>query len=270
MSTLDISIVILNYNTFDLTVQCVKSVLEKTSGVSYEVIVVDNASPEGRADDFKKEFPEIVLIKSEKNMGFAKGNNLGVAAARGQFILLLNSDTLLRSNVAETLRNFLVAQQHVAAVSARLEYPDGNVQHCCQRFPSVKYRLFELFRLQKVFRNSGGRILMGSFFDHKSIAYPDWIWGTCFMFRKDLLKQLPGEKLADEFFMYGEDMQWCMEFRKRGYSIAFESAAVVVHLMGKSAGAKNELMNKNRQSFMNLYYSPFHQWCIRVLDKLLA
>ena len=256
MSALDVSIVIINYNTFDLTVQCVKSVLDKTSHVSFEIIVVDNASPEGRADDFKKEFPEIVLVKSETNLGFAKGNNLGLSVARGQFILLLNSDTLLRNNVAEVLRNFLITQPNVAAVSARLEYLDGSPQHCCQRFPSVKYRMFELFRVQKIFRQSGGRILMGSFFDHNSIAYPDWIWGTCFMFRKDLLKQLPGEKLADEFFMYGEDMQWCMEFRRIGYSIAFEPAAIVVHLMGKSGGAKNDLMNKNMQAFMNMYYSP--------------
>jgi GT2 family glycosyltransferase len=238
--------------------------------LDYEIILVDNNSSENLPVEFKKKFPEITLIESPINVGFAKGNNLGIAQAKGKYILLLNSDTLLLNNAISRAVSFLEKENNVAVVSARLEYPDGTVQHNCQRFPSIKYKLFELLRLQKLL---GGRIddkiLLGSFFDHNSIVYPDWVWGTFFMFRRESLSKLPNQKLADDFFMYVEDVQWCMQFKKIGYKVAFEPSAKVVHLMGKSGGKKNELMEKNMKLFMNMYYSPFHQTCIRLLDKLL-
>ncbi|HEY3402700.1 MAG TPA: glycosyltransferase family 2 protein [Ohtaekwangia sp.] len=267
---MDVSIVIINYNTFTLTSQCIESIVKNTTGISLEIILVDNASTEVSADTFLEKYPFIILIKNPVNSGFAKGNNLGIEKAKGRFVLLLNSDTILKNNVALILMQFLEKHPPVAAVSARLEYPDGSVQHCCQRFPSVFYQLFELLRLQKILpRKTGNRILMGAFFKHDTVAYPDWIWGTCFMFRRDLLKELPNNKLADDFFMYGEDMQWCMEFRRIGYTVAFQPTAVVIHFMGKSGGAKSGMMEQHGERFLKLYYSFPHRFVIKGLMKIL-
>lgn len=267
---MDVSIIIVNYNTFRLTCQCIESIVERSEGFSYEIILVDNCSTEVDAGEFKKRFPEIVLISSDQNVGFAKGNNLGIREAKGKYILLLNSDTVLKNNAILLCKAHWDNYPHTAVVSARLEYADGTVQHNCQRFPSIRYKLFELFRLQKlVSRKRRGTILFGSFFDHDAPAFPDWVWGTFFMFRRELLTTLPEHKLADNFFMYGEDMQWCLEFRRRGYAIAFEPAAKVIHYMGQSGGTAKIWMEQNADIFMKKYYNPLSRWAIRNLDRLL-
>jgi GT2 family glycosyltransferase len=267
----EVSIIIINYNTFKLTVDCIRSVVGKTKDVSYEIIVVDNASPHDNADEFLILFPQIVLVKSKNNLGFAGGNNLGIARARGKFILLLNSDTVLVNDAISIAVQKLESDASLGVVGAQLLYENGKIQHNCQRFPSIKYKLFELLRLQKLLgKKIGGRILLGSFFGHDEAIYTDWIWGTFFMFKKDILQKLPGEKLADEFFMYVEDMQWCMEFRKRGYRVAFEPEAKVIHYMGGSGAAQREFIRKNEDIFMKRYYSGVERKLIALLDKLLT
>lgn len=272
MTPLDpqVSVIIVNYNTFELTCKCVQSILEKTEGCSYEIIIVDNASTEAAIKNINILFPGVTLVVSEVNLGFAKGNNLGISRAKGDYILLINSDAELQNDAISICLNFLQQEKKVAAVSAVLKYPDGRTQHNCQRFPSIKYKLFELFRLQKVFtRVKSGKILLGFFFNYAEVVYPDWVWGTFFMFERRLLSLLPEKKLADDFFMYVEDMQWCMEFRKLGYSIAFQPAAVVTHHMGKSGGAKSTLIDENMNQFMERYYTRFERFIIRCLDRLL-
>lgn len=267
---MDISVIIINYNTFELTCSCITSVMEQACDYTYEVILVDNASTEIRSSAFLERFPSITLIESPVNVGFAKGNNLGILRAHGEYILLLNSDTVLKNDAIGICLSFLGADPSVAVVSGRLEYPDGQVQHNCQRFPSMRYKLFELFRLQKLLpKRVGGKILLGSFFDHNSVAYPDWVWGTFFMFDRALLKKLPGEKLADDFFMYVEDVQWCMDFRRLGYKVAFQPMAKILHYGGKSGGLKPELMHTNEKRFMHLYYSRAERFFIRILDRFL-
>jgi GT2 family glycosyltransferase len=268
---MEISIVIINYNTFDFTCKCIESILKYTYSIVYEIILIDNASTEIEPNEFKKLFSDIILIKSDQNVGFSKGNNLGISVAKGEFILLLNSDTTFKNNVPLILHNFLISHENIAAVSGRLEYPDGTIQHNCQRFPSLRYRLFELFRLQKILPgNKGGKVLFGFFFDYKSVAYPDWIWGTCFMFRKNLLHMLPEKKLADDFFMYGEDIQWCLEFKKIGYGVAFDPSAEIIHCVGKSGANRLELMDENMQSFMSRYYSLLHRKFLKLIDSFFV
>lgn len=242
-----------------------------TRGVTYEIILVDNASTETTPDQFAKKFPSVTMIASTENLGFSKGNNAGIAKANGEVILLLNSDTLLKNDAVTICYQFLKEHPDTGVVSARLEYPDGSVQHNCQRFPSVRVKLFELLRLQKVFGKAiGGRVLFGYFFDHQTRAFPDWVWGTFFMFPKRLLAELPEQKLADTFFMYVEDMQWCMEFQRRSHRVAFEPCAIVIHLSGKSGGSRSTSIAANIHTFMTMYYSALHRRLISLLDFLLA
>ncbi len=265
-----VSVVIVNYNTFEVTCECIRLVKEKTQNLYYEIIVVDNASKEIDPDMFLKYFPEVILIKSETNVGFARGNNLGVAVAKGEFILLLNSDAFLQNNVALLLVNFLKEHPDVAAVTGHLRHADGRIQHNCQRFPSIRYQLFELFRLQKIVpRRIAGKILYGSFFDYKSVAFPDWIWGTCFMFSPSILKTFPGNELPTDYFLYVEDVQWCMEFRQRGYKVAYVPNAQVIHLLGKSGGNAQQAMKQNLKSFIDKYYALWHRSVILFLEGLL-
>jgi GT2 family glycosyltransferase len=267
---MDLSIIIVNYNTFELTSACIQSILEKTSISSYEIILVDNASTEISPGEFLKIFPFVKLIENKINVGFAKGNNLGIAQAKGIFILLLNSDIILENDAISICLNLLKSDSRIGIVGAQLKFPDGRIQHNCQRFPAIGYKLFELLRLQKLLGQAiGGRILLGAFFNHQKKVFPDWIWGTFFMFKKEILQQLPGQKLADDFFMYGEDMLWCLSIKKLGLRIAFSPEAKVIHYMGGSKASKNELMIHNLNLFMLQNYSRFERGMISFLDRLL-
>src|SRR5689334_20904410 len=124
---MDASVVIINYNTFDLTSNCIRSVIQYTTGGSYEIILVDNASTERDARDFLKEFPQLRLIKSEVNGGFAHGNNLGVEIAKGEYILLLNSDTVLREDSIFKCLNFMKEGQNIGVAGCRMIFPGGSV-----------------------------------------------------------------------------------------------------------------------------------------------
>ena len=267
---MDISVIIINYNTFSLTINCIQQIKAKTTRISYEVILVDNASTERDASDFIHFFPEIVLIKNDSNFGFARANNIGIEKSKGEYILLLNSDAFLKNNAIKVTYDFLKKNPFVAVVTGKLLYPNGQIQHNCQRFPSVAYIFFELLRLQKMSGSKiGGRVLFGPFFDYNSIAYPDWVWGTFFMFKKTLIKELPDQKLNDEYFMYGEDMQWCMDFRKLGYEVAFHPNAIIEHAMGASGASKNEMIRKNHLLFLKRNYANWKIAVILFLNKLL-
>ena len=265
----DISIIIINYNTYRLTKEAIQSVIEKTKGCTYEIIVVDNHSDED-ASPLREQFPFINYIQSDKNLGFAAGNNLGIQNAKGEYVLLLNSDTLLKNDAVSIILNYLKKNPKLAVASSRLEFPDGRLQHACQRFPSIKYLGIELFRLQKLWsKEKRGRVLLGAFFDHKTAIISDWVWGTFFMFKRDLLKQLPEGKLSKTFFMYGEDRQWCMEFRKLGYEVGYEPRAQVIHLMGASNGEKEKWIKENEEKFLQLYYPLAEQLLIKFMNRLL-
>ncbi|MCA8833437.1 glycosyltransferase family 2 protein [Hymenobacter pini] len=268
---IQVSIVVINYNTFALTTACLESIIAHTHGVSYEIILVDNASVETRPAVFKERFPAIKLVASEKNLGFAGGNNLGIAVAEGEVILLLNSDTYLEDDAITKAYTYLKQHKEVGVVSTRLTYVQGGNQSPAQRFPSVRYYLIELLRLQKLLpKRTRQKLLLGAFFDHSFTTEADWVWGTFFMFRRELLQQLPNGKLNDDFFMYCEDIQWCWDIRKLGYQIHYYSDASVVHVMGGSSGKKNVLNTDNRKTFLQKNYAGIHYKSIVLLEKLLG
>lgn len=269
---MDLSIVVINYNTEELTRSCIRSVIQHTSGLQYEIILVDNASTKPLDEaGFRKDFPKVRLIMSPKNLGFAGGNNLGIEQAKGRYVLLLNSDTYLTENALFRLYDFMMAHPKAGAASARLIYPDGRHQSVAQRFPSVRYGMIEFLRLQKFMsRRSAGKLLLGAFFDHDETVQADWVWGACFIFPRKLLAELPEKKLDDQFFMYYEDMQWCMDIKRLGYEICFVADAEVVHLMGGSSARKSELMQQNGAIFMQRNYRPSEIRWIKKLEGWLS
>jgi GT2 family glycosyltransferase len=268
---MDVSIIIVNYNTPELTSNCIQSVLNFTKGIEYEIILVDNASTNCDPQEFKHYFPSIKLVLSKKNLGFAGGNNLGIKEAIGRFVLLLNSDTYLQENAILKAYNYIRTRDKVGVVSVRLIFPDGRLQSACQRFPSIKYCLLEMFRVQKILpKKVSGRLLLGSFFKQDENIKVDWVWGTFFMFPKQILSQLKKGELDDSLFMYGEDMQWCWDISKLGYEVHFCSEAEVVHIMGGSNANKSAMMNSNLKKFKKENYSFFYSVVLTLFEKLLT
>lgn len=261
----DVSVILINYNKPELTKDCILSILEHTQKVSFEIIVIDNASTKGNIDSITQVDERVRLIKSPENLGFAKGNNLGIMHANGNTILLLNNDTLLINDAISIAYDFLYSKPNAGVVSARLQYPDGAIQYCAQALPEIKFLLIEFFRLQKLMpAKTREKILLGTFFDHNRNIKAGWVWGTFFMFKKEILEKMPGQKLADDFFMYNEDMQWGIETKRAGYETWFCADARVIHLEGQNS-FKGEMANKNFDILMNKYYgATYYNWYKRI------
>ncbi len=256
----ELSIIIVNYNTFQLTSACIESIYQHTCDVDYEIILVDNASPECPPDLFKKKFPEIHLIKSQENLGFARGNNLGLQQASGEYILLLNSDTELVQNTLYECLQKIKSDPRLGVLSAGLMYPDGTLQAAAQRFPSLRIELVELFRWHYFMsRARRADYFLGFYFDHQSEKEVDWVWGTFFLTSRAVITQLPDAKLPDTFFMYYEDVQWCYLIRKMGYKVLYYPQSKVIHHLSASLSASvktdrefRKLLNTTRHEIIFL------------------
>ncbi len=227
----DLSVIVVNYNTFDYTAKCLESVLAHCNEIDKEIILVDNASNEKDPAAFKKQFPSIHLIESKVNLGYAGGNNLGIAEARGRYILLLNSDVLIQNNVIEEALRFMKDHPKTGAMSTRLVYPDGRHQPVANRFPFIQYEILELLRVHKLVNLS--RVMLGPFFDHEKAVGADWIWGAFFMMSRQALHALGG-KLPEDFFMYVEDLQWCYQIKKAGFRVDYYPCGDVIHYVSQS------------------------------------
>lgn len=251
-----VSIILLNYNNLKYTFDCIQSIFKQAYRSEIEIIVVDNASTIGNPNELKEQFPQIKLVRNNMNRGFAGGCNDGIAHATGEFILLLNNDTVLLNNAIDLVADYLSAHSDVGVATCRVESSDGTPQHNCQPFPLRWKQWLEMSRLHKIVPPSTrAKILWGPYFSYDRIAYPDWVWGTFFMFRRSLLNIFPDKKLTETFWMYIEDMEWCWIARKAGYKIAFVPEARILHYGGganHSAEAKR-MMQENLIKFKQMY-----------------
>lgn len=262
-----ISVIIINYNTFELTKKCIESVIAQSEGIALEIIVVDNGSVEVNPMQFLTCFPDIKLVKSEKNIGFAKGNNLGIMHATGDFVVLLNSDTVLLNNAIEQLASFLECNRKAGLVSAQLTNPDGSIQYSANTFPSIGKELYLLLRLKWILpRLLNEKILGGKLVSQSRETATGWVWGTCICFRRELLQFFPNGRLHDDFFMYFEDVQWCFFIRKvLNLKIYYLPTAKLLHYGGAS-GLDTDFVSK----YITRILPNQYKWMVSEKGKLYA
>jgi len=272
-----VSVIIINYNTFILTCNCIESIINYTKGVAYEIILVDNNSTECDASLFKQRFPGIILVKNPTNAGFAKGNNLGISHASGDIVLLLNSDTYLTEDAIGNAAMALKMQPGTGVLGVKMRYPNGSIQHTARRFRSIGWEFLDLFRFIPMLMpyKKRAKLMLGKYFKADFNTYCDWLNGAFFMFPKAVLSSLPGNKLDERFFMYGEDHLWCWQIKQAGYNCYFYSETSIVHINNGSTSKQKQLrllkvMMRNELAIMWarnkgwLYYMLF---CLIYLSK---
>ncbi len=253
---IEVSIIIINYNQEDLTKSCVESILRRTISTQYEIIVVDNASLTGNIKQTMSAFPNVKLLKSESNLGFARGNNLGISVSSGDYILLLNNDTVLINEAIDLAYNKISNDPTIGVLSSALVGRNEKYQYPAERFPSVKRELQELFRLNKgMSKHEKDKYYLGSAHDPSIEIDCDWVWGTFFMFSRDLLFEMPAKKLPDTFFMYAEDLQWCWIVKGLGYRILYYPKAIVLHY---GAASDQESLNEIERYYKKVLPNQFY------------
>lgn len=228
---MDLSIVIVNYNSRGKLLACLDSIYRnKAVGLSYELIIVDNASNDDLSD-LPRSYNNLRLIVSAKNLGMGGGNNLGIAAASGNYILVLNPDTLVREQAIKIMFDYLVKNPMVGLVGPKLLYPDGSRQDSCSRFPNIFMPVLRRTFLGKIFRESCAKFTMNDF-DHDSIRSVDWLMGSCLMFKKhlDLGEGCDFQPRFDErYFMYFEDIDLAKQVWTKGFQVVYNPEAVLIH-----------------------------------------
>lgn len=241
-----VSVIIINYNTFELTCNCIRSVIEKTT-CEYEIVLVDNASTECSSDLFKHLFPTIKLIKNPINSGFASGNNLGISESSGDILLLLNSDTFLTEDAISKTFHYLELHNEIGVIGCRMSYSDNSLQFTARRFRSIWWEFLDIFRfiLWLIPYKQRAKLMLGKYFNSDFNTSCDWLNGAFFMFRKDILLKLPNQKLDERFFMYGEDHLWCWQIQQLGYMNFFFSETSIVHISGGSSSLEKQLKLRN-------------------------
>lgn len=242
VKNLDLSIIILNYNTQDWLQNCLEKIdAFPPQNIKGEVIVVDNASSDGSVEMVKNKFPAVRLIQSAENGGFSKGNNLGIRKALGRYIMLLNSDTEFTPDTHLEKIVWLMDQNpEIGVTTPRLQLPDGSLDLASHRGEPTPWAAFTYFsKLEKYFPNIP---LFGQY--HQTWKNFDEIHeieacsGGAMIVRASALKKVG---LLDEtFFMYAEDLDWCRRFREAGYKIYYYPDSVVIHHKYKSGRGKNK------------------------------
>ncbi len=225
-----LSIIILNYNTLDLTLACINSLLkeykEEVADEKLEIIVVDNNSTDNSVLSLKKLVPKIKLVESAENLGFSKGCNLGAEVATKEYLLFLNSDTQVKDNHFFKMVEFLKGNKDIGILGGKLKNTDGTIQPSCGKF----YNLFNLFLVLLGFERT--KLLR---FSPKVTKRVDWVSGACLMIKSDVFKDIG--KFEKDIFMYMEDQELCYKAKLRGFLTYFYKDVEIIH---KERGSSNK------------------------------
>jgi GT2 family glycosyltransferase len=230
-----LSIVIICWNDLKVISDCLKSIYENTWGSDFEVIVSDNGSLDGSVDYIQKHFGKVRIVENGANLGFAKGNNAGIRVAQGEYILILNPDTIIHNGALEKLLGFAERHPEAGAFGCRVLNPDGSLQHSARPIPTVFGWLVCALYLR----------WLGHFSTvFASDLYPGWDGrsermigfqgGCCVLFRSELLRRLGG--FDERFFYHFEETDLCCRVWKTGSSVLFYPGAEITHLGGQSVG----------------------------------
>ncbi len=231
---IELSILIVNYNVKDFLSQCLNSVFKSNVNFKYEVIVVDNNSSDGSADFIERFFPSVKVIRLDENRGFGFANNLAFEHSVGKYLLLLNPDTILQENTLQVMYDFMESSTNVGISGCKVLNADGSLQLACRRgLPTPWVAFTKLFGLQTLFPRSKlfGRYNL-TYLNPDEVSFVDAISGSFMFVRRNVFEQLNGFDL--DFFMYGEDIDFCYRAQKMGWKIAYVPSTSIIHYKGQS------------------------------------
>jgi hypothetical protein len=227
-----LSIIIVSWNVRDLLAACLRTIQANAGGLTLEIIVVDSASTDGTPALLREQFPTVRLLAQTENVGFTRGNNIGLKAATGQYILLLNPDTEIIGDALPTLVSYLETHLETAIVGPHTLNSDGTTQSSKRRFPTLLTGIFESTHLQSL----APRRLLDRFYakdiPDTATAQVDWVQGSAILFRREVYDQIGG--LDEGYVMYSEEVDWCKRAHDAGFQLVYLGSASIIHHGGKS------------------------------------
>jgi GT2 family glycosyltransferase len=231
----DLSIIVVSWNVCDLLAACLDSIIKTTwDKLELEIIVVDSASSDNTLPMLRERFPQVKLLTQSENLGYTRCNNIGLKAASGRHLMLLNPDTEVIGNALVTMVNFLDANPHIGIIGPHTLNADGTTQSTRRRFPTPYILFFESTWLQPYAPKS----LLDSYYiangaSDGDIIEIDWVQGSVLMARRAVYEQIGG--LDEGYVMYSEEVDWCKRAKNAGWGVVYVGTAQIIHYGGKSS-----------------------------------
>ncbi len=263
---IDLSIIIVSWNVRDLLRRCLQSIAAGQGDLRLDVIVVDSGSVDGSPQMVAQEFPQVHLIACQENVGFPKGNNIGLVQAAGRYIMLLNPDTEVVGAALPRLVSFLDNHPDVGVVGPQLLYGDGRVQSSRRRFPTLATAFLESTWLQPYAPSHVLRRYYALDLPDAATADVDWVVGAALMTRQEVVAQV-GE-MDEGYFMYSEELDWCRRMKAAGWRVVYLPASQIIHHEGKSSEqavtARHIHFHRARLRYFRKFHGVVPAFCLRL------
>jgi GT2 family glycosyltransferase len=259
-----LSVIIVNWNGGHLIIECLNSIFKSKTSFAYEVIVVDNNSQDHSPQEISKRFPKVILLQQKRNLGFGKGNNLGVRRASGKFILFLNPDTIINNDTLEGLVGFISKHPEAGIVGCKVLYPNGSLQKSAYRkFPGISNHILEynyLLRGLILAKHPNWDKSVFPTKDYSKTLEATHLMGSCLLVRRQEFQTIGG--FDENFFLYREETDLCARYLRDGYKIVYTPSVSIKHHMGgvsrnKFTPASNYYM-ESTYKFFNKYKGKFY------------
>lgn len=271
---MDVSIIIVNYKTCELTKNVVKSVLN-TVNSSFEIIVVDNNSQDSSYEKLRNIFNEeidtgrIKTISNPINQGFGAANNLAINISKGKFILLLNSDTIVKKGSIDDTLTYIKNCEDVGAIGCKILLPNGELDKACKRiFPNPKNSFYKLFGFSKIDKDSKFNDYNLDNLDNDDIYEVDSLVGAFMLVRKETINQIG--LLDEDYFMYGEDIDWCYRIKEDGWKVIYYGATEIIHYKGSSNKKQKFKLVYEFYRAMYIFYNKHYKKKYSFLTRLMV
>ncbi len=265
----DCSVIVVTWNRPQLLRSCLQSLVKavEASRLACEIWVVDNGSTAGDGDVVEREFPEIRLLRSRTNLGFARANNLALEVSSGRYVLLVNNDVCLSPDLMSVLCGYLDAHPEVGIVGPRLVLPNGTTQQSWGSFLTPWRAWAEALHIGWLAQRL--RATYPSRLPSRPLTV-DWIGGACFLIRREVIERVG--KLDPRFFFYSEDMDWCRRARDAGWETHFLPHIAVLHNHASTAYSDPQwyarMLHEGRAIFLRKYYGPWSAAAFRLATLL--
>ncbi|MGB4813108.1 MAG: glycosyltransferase family 2 protein [Methylophilaceae bacterium] len=240
---MDISVILVSYNTVEMTKKALNDLFASVGDLKIEVLMVDNASKDGSAEMLRREYPHIKLIENTKNVGFGRANNQALPFVQGKYVLLLNTDAFVLPDTLIKTKQYMDAHPKCGMLGVKLLGRDGVLQPSCRYFPSSWNIFLERTNLKKFFKQT--KLIDDMSWDHNTVRDCDWVPGCYALIRKEVIDQVG---LFDpRYFLYYEEVDHCLAAKRAGWGVTYFPDTTVVHIGGESAKHEAALSSKSRQ-----------------------
>jgi GT2 family glycosyltransferase len=255
VSPLAVSAIVVSYNTRQMTLDCLRALIDDLRDIPSEIIVVDNASTDSSPDAIRDNFPGVKLIGNSDNRGFGAANNQGMLASNGDNILLINSDAFPKPGAVAAMLATLSAHADAGLVGPRLLNADGSLQRSCFRFPSPGRAWLENLWISALVP-ADSPLADYRRWGHNALRPVDFVIGACLMVRRTVVEQVGG--FDEAFFMYSEESDWQKRIHEAGWKVLFTPTAIVTHLGGASGAAEKSRVNRHFFQSLDFYELKHH------------